>query len=41
MTGFHGHLAVTVSGGLEETVIRRAGASTLVEVYADMEWLKL
>jgi hypothetical protein len=33
MKGFRGHLAVTVTGGLEETVTPWAGASTLVETY--------
>jgi len=33
MTGFRGHLALTLTGGLEETVTPWAGASTLVEVY--------
>lgn len=33
MAGFRGHLAVTVTGGLEETVSPWAGASTLVEAY--------
>ncbi len=33
MNGFRGHLAVTVTGGLEETVTPWAGASTLVEAY--------
>jgi hypothetical protein len=31
--GFRGHLAVTVTGGLEEVVTPWAGASTLVEAY--------
>jgi len=31
--GFRGHLAVTVTGGLEEIVTPWAGASTLVEAY--------
>jgi len=31
--GFRGHLAVTVTGGLEEIVTPWAGASTLVETY--------
>jgi hypothetical protein len=31
--GFRGHLAVTVTGGLEEMVTAWAGASTLVEAY--------
>lgn len=33
MKGFRGHLAVTVTGGLEEVVTPWAGASTLVEAY--------
>ena len=33
MAGFRGHLGVTVTGGLEETVTPWAGASTLVEAY--------
>lgn len=33
MKGFTGHLAVTVTGGLEEIVTPWAGASTLIEVY--------
>ena len=33
MKGFRGHLAVTVTGGLEEIVTPWAGASTLVEAY--------
>ena len=33
MKGFRGHLAVMVTGGLEETVTHWAGASTLVETY--------
>jgi hypothetical protein len=31
--GFRGHLAVTVTGGLEENVTPWAGASTVVEAY--------
>jgi hypothetical protein len=33
MTGFRGHLAVTVTGGLKETMTPWAGVSTLVEAY--------
>ena len=33
MKGFRGHLAVTVTGGLEEIVTPWAGASTPVEAY--------
>ena len=33
MEGFRGHLAVSVTGGLEETVTPWAGASVLVEAY--------
>ena len=33
MKGFRGHLAVTVTGGLEEVVTPWAGVSTLVETY--------
>ena len=33
MEGFRGHLAVTVTGGLEEIVTPWAGASTLIEAY--------
>ena len=33
MKGFRGHLAVTVTGGLEEVVTAWAGVSTLVEAY--------
>ena len=33
MKGFRGHLAVTVTGGLEEVVTAWAGASLLVEAY--------
>ena len=33
MKSFRGHLAVTVTGGLKETVTAWAGASTLVETY--------
>ncbi len=33
MKGFRGHLAVTVTGGLEEVATAWAGASTLVEAY--------
>ena len=33
MKGFRGHLAVTVTGGLEEIVTPWAGAGTLVEAY--------
>lgn len=33
MKGFRGHLAVTVTGGLEEVVTPWAGASVLVETY--------
>ncbi len=33
MAGFRGHLAVTVTGGLEETLTPWAGASTVVEAY--------
>jgi len=33
MKGFRGHLAATVTGGLEEVVTPWAGASTLVEAY--------
>jgi hypothetical protein len=33
MKGFRGHLAVTVTGGLEEVLTPWAGASTLVEAY--------
>ena len=33
MAGFRGHLAVTVIGGLQETVTAWAGASTVVEAY--------
>ena len=33
MKGFHGHLALTVTGGLKEVVTPWAGASILVEVY--------
>lgn len=33
MEGFRGHLAVTVTGGLEEVVTPWAGVSTLVETY--------
>jgi len=33
VAGFRGHLGVTVTGGLEETVTPWAGASTLVEAY--------
>ena len=33
MKGFHGHLAVTVTGGLEEVVTPWGGVSTLVEAY--------
>jgi hypothetical protein len=31
--GFRGHLAVSVTGGLEEVVTSWAGAGTLVEAY--------
>ncbi len=33
MKGFRGHMAVTVTGGLEEVATAWAGASTLVEAY--------
>jgi hypothetical protein len=33
MKGFRGHLAVTITGGLEEVATSWAGASTLVEAY--------
>ena len=33
MKGFRGHLAVTVTGGLEEVITPWAGASALVEAY--------
>jgi hypothetical protein len=33
MKDFHGHLGVTVTGGLEEVVTAWSGASTLVETY--------
>ena len=33
MKGFRGHLAVTVTGGLEEVMTPWAGASVLVESY--------
>ncbi len=33
MAGFRGHLAVTVTGGLKETMTPWAGVSTLVEAY--------
>jgi hypothetical protein len=33
MKGFRGHLAVTLTGGLEEAVTPWAGVSLLVEAY--------
>ena len=36
MAGFRGLSAVTVTGGLEETVTPLGGASTMVELTVDM-----